>query len=83
VNEPSTSTSVAPSEEDVRKLRRSTFRIKNNESSRKSRMKSKSIVNKNEQDCTRLEARKQLLEELNKKLDNDIIKFSECLLARG
>lgn len=59
------------------------LRIKNNEASRKSRMKSKSVQDKLEEDCTRLEWRKKLLKQKRRKLDVDIEKLRGWLLARG
>lgn len=59
------------------------LRIKNNEASRKSRMKSKSVQDKLEEDCTRLKYRKKLLKQKRQKLDGDIEKLRKWLLARG
>lgn len=57
------------------------LRIKNNEASRKSRMKSKSQQDKLEEECVRLEQRKQYLKAKRQRLDNDIEKLRTWLLA--
>lgn len=59
------------------------LRIKNNEASRKSRMKSKNQQDKLEEECERLERRKKMLKEKRRKLDGDIEKIRGWLLARG
>lgn len=57
------------------------LRIKNNEASRKSRMKSKNQQERLEEDCERLEQRKQFLKAKRQKLDNDIQQLRTWLLA--
>lgn len=59
------------------------LRIKNNEASRKSRMKSKNQQDRLEEECNRLEWRKKLLKNKKRKLNDDIEKLRTWLLARG
>lgn len=57
------------------------LRIKNNEASRKSRMKSKNEQDRLEEECERLERRKQLLKIKRQKLSCDIETLRTWLLA--
>lgn len=59
------------------------LRIKNNEASRKSRMKSKSEQDRLEDECVRLEKRKQFLKNKRQTLEADIEKLRNWLLERG
>jgi hypothetical protein len=59
------------------------LRIKNNEASRKSRMKSASQQKKLDDECIRLSQRRVYLNNRRQRLDNDIEILRKWLLARG